>query len=74
MSNRQPARPAALHPHGFPTFHAYQLARTRELTAARIRNMRATNRHLSLKQIAYHTGVSTAYVQEVLAHDPIGPP
>ena len=52
---------------GFPTYHAYQTARKRELTRARIRNLRATNRHLSLKEIAYHTGVSVHYVKEVLA-------
>lgn len=53
----------------FPTFHAYQLARKRQLTRTRIRNMRATNRHLSLADIAYHTGVSLDYVKEALAPD-----
>lgn len=62
-------RPATHDPQpfgGFPTYHAYQAARSRELTRARIRNLRATNRHLSLKEIAYLTGVSVDYVKQAL--------
>ena len=55
---------------GYPSWDAYQHARARELTNTRIRNMRATNRHLSPKEIAYHTGVSLQRVTEVLAAGP----
>lgn len=66
---------------GFPTYHAYQAcpersrraARNRALTASRIRNMRATNRHLSLAQIADHTGVSAQEVKEALGLPPSFP-
>ncbi len=63
--------PAQLHPRGFPSYRAYQAARKRELTRSRIINMRVTNRHLSLKEIAYHTGVSVDYMKEALASDPL---
>ena len=63
--------PDHLDPRQFPSYQAYQTARKRELTRSRIINMRATNRHLSLKEIAYHTGVSADYVQEVITHDPL---
>lgn len=52
---------------GFPNWDAYQVARARELTRARIRNMRATNSNLSIAQIAGYTGVSTEYVKDVLS-------
>ncbi|MDZ4339927.1 MAG: hypothetical protein U1B94_06905 [candidate division NC10 bacterium] len=82
MPNPQPGRPDQLDPRDVPQprpelaegYSAYQTARKRELTRARIINMRACNRHLSAAQIAGHTGVSTAYVQDLLAHDPIAPP
>ena len=60
----QPAQPD---PRVFPSYQAYQTARKRELTRSRIVNMRVTNRHLSLKEIAYHTGVSVDYVKQALA-------
>ena len=63
--------PDQLDPHQFPSYQAYQTARKRELTRSRIINMLATNRHLSLKEIAYHTGVSAGYVQEAIASDPL---
>ncbi len=59
--------PDHLDPRQFPSYQAYQTARKRELTRSRITNMRVTNRHLSLKEIAYHTGVSVGYVKEALA-------
>ena len=65
--------PAQLNPQDFPGWAAYQAARHRELTHARIRNMRATNRHLSLKEIAYHTGVSLQEVKDALGLPPSFP-
>ena len=59
--------PAQLHPRDFPSYQAYQTARKRELTRSRIINMRVSNRHLSLAEIAYHAGVSVDYVKEALA-------
>ena len=59
-------RPRQLDPKDFPNWDAYQTARKAELTRARIMNMRATNRHLSIAQIADRTGVSIARVKEVL--------
>jgi len=66
--------PAQLDPRDFPSYQAYQTARKRELTRSRIINMRATNRHLSLAEIAYHTGVSADYVKEALAPDRLSQP
>ncbi len=63
--------PAQLDPRDFPSYQAYQTARKRELTRSRIINMRVSNRHLSLAEIAYHTGVSVDYVQEAIASDPL---
>lgn len=60
------ARPRQLDANDFPTWDAYQTARKAELTRARIMNMRATNRHLSIDQIATHTGVSIQHVKDVL--------
>ena len=61
------SRPAKLDPRDFPSYQAYQTARKRELTRSRIINMRVSNRHLSLAEIAYHTGVSVDYVKQALA-------
>ena len=65
--------PAQLDLRSFPSYHAYQAARKRDLIRARIRNMRATNRHLSLKEIAYHTGVSVQEVKDTLGLPPSFP-
>ena len=59
--------PDQLDPRQFPSYQAYQSARKRELTRSRIINMRITNRHLTLREIANHTGVSVNYVKEALA-------
>jgi len=64
--NPRPTTPDPRPVAGFPTWDAYQTRRRRELTRARIVNMRAANRHLSLAQIAGHTGVSASYVKHVL--------
>ena len=63
--------PDQLDPRQFPSYQAYQTARKRELTRSRIINMRVTNRHLALAEIAYHTGVSVNYVKEAIASDPL---
>lgn len=65
--SQRSSRPAQLDPRQFPSYQAYQTARKRELTRSRIINMRVTNRFLSLKEIAYHTGVSVDYVKQALA-------
>lgn len=69
--SQRSSQPAQLDPRDFPSYQAYQTARKRELTRSRIINMRATNRHLSLAEIAYHTGVSADYAKEALTLDPL---
>jgi DNA-binding transcriptional regulator YiaG len=54
----------------FPSFHTYQVARKAELTRTRIISLRANNRHLSHREIAYHTGVSVQHVTDVLGEPP----
>ena len=68
--SQRPSPPAQLDPRVFPSYQAYQTARKRELTRSRIINMRVSNRHLTLAEIAYHTGVSVDYVKEALTPDP----
>ena len=71
----QPTRPAQLDHRDFPTYHAYQTARRRELNRARVRNMRLTNPHLSLDGIANATGVPHHEIRAALDPDlTIGPP
>ena len=64
--SEQSTRPRHLDARDFPNWDAYQHARARELTNTRIRNMRATNRQLSIAQIAGQTGVSIQDVKDVL--------
>ncbi len=63
--------PAQLDIRDSPSYRAYQTTRKRELTRSRIINMRVNNRHLTLAEIAYHTGVSAGYVKEALTLDPL---
>ena len=72
--SQRSSRPAQLDPRDFPSYQAYQTARKRELTRSRIVNMLATNRYLSLAEIAYHTGVSVDRVKEALAPDRLSQP
>lgn len=73
-SSPQPTRPALLDPRDFPTYHAYQTARSRELNRARVRNIRVTNPHLSLAGIANATGVPVHEIRAALDPDlTIGP-
>jgi AraC-like DNA-binding protein len=58
--------PQELNVRDFPSYAAYHEARRHALYQERIRGLRHANRHLSLKEIAYHAGVSEAYVRQAL--------
>ncbi len=73
LPSQRSSRPAQLDPRDFPSYRAYETARKREITRSRIINMRSTNRHLSLAEIAYHTGVSVDYVKDALAPERFPP-
>ena len=58
--------PNDIHPRDFPTWGAYQAARSRLLLRDRILRLHQSNSNLSFADIAGHTGVSADFVKEVL--------